>query len=352
MEAERFYNSDNIENLTNGLGGDDDERSDDGPKKRTKPPLFEVIDVIEEEEIDWLWNKRIPRGKLTNFDGDPGVGKSYCALALAARLSRGEALPFDREPEAPLRSLIISAEDGASDTIKPRLRKLGADMQMIAIPNRSLMPSAITASTIDDILADFPAALVVIDPILAYAGGKNTDRAGDVRQVLNPLARVAEKRKAAFVLVGHLNKSTQSKALYRRQGSIDFLAACRSAFMFGQDRNDPTRRLMAQVKASLGAYQPTLEYFIDDDGGFSFGDETTETADDILGTGETKEGKIDRAEQFIKEVLADGPMATNDIKTKAAAAGLVWRTVWEAKTRLNIRASKARGTGEWFWRLA
>jgi len=115
-----------------------------------RKPLVETMSNVEEEEIDFIWDKRIPRARTTLFDGDPGVGKSYMALAIAATLSNGKALPFDREPEAPLRSLIISAEDGPTDTIKPRLRMLGADMSMIAIPNREMgfTPSSINANLV------------------------------------------------------------------------------------------------------------------------------------------------------------------------------------------------------------
>lgn len=162
--------------------------------------LIETMSHVEEEEIDFLWDKRIPRAKTTLFDGDPGVGKSYTALAIAATISNGQALPFDREPEAPLRSLIISAEDGPEDTIKPRLRMLGADMEYIAIPNRSMgfIPSAINPKLLDGMLQEWPAALVVIDPVIAYANGRNTDRASDVRGMLGPLAKIAEKHKAAL----------------------------------------------------------------------------------------------------------------------------------------------------------
>jgi DNA replication protein DnaC len=88
-------------------------KAHDEPKKTQQPVkfLFETMTTVEEEEIDWLWQARIPRGKLTLFDGDPGVGKSYVSLAIVAAISRGNALPFDKEPEAPLKSWIISAED-------------------------------------------------------------------------------------------------------------------------------------------------------------------------------------------------------------------------------------------------
>jgi hypothetical protein len=294
----------------------------------SKKSLIETMSTVEEEEIDFLWAKRIPRAKPTGYEGDPGVGKSYAALAIAADISNGLALPFDQQPEAPLRSLIISAEDGPTDTIKPRLRKLGADMSMIAIPNREMgfTPSAINANLLDRMLAEFPAALVIVDPIIAYANGRNTDRASDVRGMLGPLALVAEKHKAALVLIRHLNKSTQSKALYRGQGSVDFAAVCRSVFVFAQDGENPQRRLMAHSKASLAGLQPTVEFFIDSDGGFRWGGETSESADEALGTGEPKREReskqLDAATRFLQDTLAVGPMPSNDIREKAQRAGV------------------------------
>lgn len=72
------------------------------PKPAEQPkskPLFEIIESVTEEEIDCLWSGRLPRSKLSIFDGDAGVGKSTVALAIAATISRGRALPFDKEPK-------------------------------------------------------------------------------------------------------------------------------------------------------------------------------------------------------------------------------------------------------------
>jgi RecA-family ATPase len=130
--------------------------------------LIETMDTIEEEDLDWLWHNRTARGKLSVFEGDPEIGKSFAALAIAAALSNGHALPFDREPEAPLRSLIISREDDPADTIKRRLRLLDADMSMIAIPKRDTRPS-LDPNYLARVLTEWPAALVVIDPVIALA---------------------------------------------------------------------------------------------------------------------------------------------------------------------------------------
>lgn len=324
------------------------------PKKK---PLFEVMATVTEKEIDYLWGGRIPRAKPTLFIGDPGVGKSFTALAIAAALSNGEPLPFDTEPEAPLRSLIISTEDGPADTIKPRLRMLGANMEMIAIPNRdlNLTPIHITANLLDRMLQEFPAALVIIDPILAYANGRNTDRASDVRGLLGPLTMAAEKHKAALLLILHMTKNAQNKALYRGQGSVDFVAISRSVFVFAQDQTNPERRLMAHAKASVAGLQPTIEYFIDTDGGFRWGAKTTESADEAIGTGEPRKEReaqqLEGAKRFLEHLLSQGPKPSNDIKARAREAGISNATLWRAKEGVNVRASKERGTGEWWWRL-
>jgi len=319
------------------------------------PGLFETVEVIEEEEIDFLWRNRIPRAKVILFDGDPGIGKSYTALAIAAALSNGHALPFDAEPEAPLRSWVISAEDGVADTIKPRLRKLGADMSMIAVPHRrlNLTPSQITPQLIDGFLQQFPAALMIIDPIIAFASRRNTDKASDVREVLTPLVGLAEWHKTAIILIRHLNKATQSKALYRGQGSIDFAAACRSAFIFAQDPQNPERRLMAHSKSSLSQLQPTVEFFINADGSFRWGQQTSDTADDALGTGEPPKQRervqLDRAKRFLEDILSNGPKTSVVIEQEAEKLGLR-RAIWRAKPEMGIKVRKSLG-GRFVWSL-
>lgn len=327
-------------------------------KARAPRKWVDAMEAIEEQDIDWLWRDRIPRGRLTEFLGDPGIGKSHAAQAIAAYLSTGRALPGDVELEAPLRTLILNFEDGAGDTIKPHLRKLGADMSMVGVPAKSnrLLPTQFNAAVLGQMLDEFPAALVVVDPALAVMSRKNTDRASDVRDILSPLADLAEKRNAALLLIRHLNKSVQSRAIYRGQGSMDFNAIVRSSFIFGQDSENPERRFMAHLKNSLGKKKPTLEFTINDDGVFSFVGETNQDADDVLGTGEPKRQRdahqLQAAKSFLEKLLSDGPMPSNDVKDKADKAGIAWRTIWRAKNEIEIKASKERGTGEWFWRLA
>jgi hypothetical protein len=84
---------------------------------------------IEPEPVTWVWEGRIPLGSLTNYVGAPNVGKSTHAFDLAAKGSRGE-LSGDLSGE-PISSLILSYEDHAAYTIRPRLQAAGADLSRV-----------------------------------------------------------------------------------------------------------------------------------------------------------------------------------------------------------------------------
>ena len=70
---------------------------------------------------DRLWEHRFLRGKINIIAGEGGEGKTTIALAVAAAKTSGGAYPDGKPSGEPGRVLIVAAEDGAADTIKPRL---------------------------------------------------------------------------------------------------------------------------------------------------------------------------------------------------------------------------------------
>lgn len=52
-----------------------------------------ALDQVQKSEVQWLWPGRIPRGKVTLLTGDPGLGKSFITMDLAARVSRAHDWP-------------------------------------------------------------------------------------------------------------------------------------------------------------------------------------------------------------------------------------------------------------------
>jgi AAA domain len=103
-------------------------------RRNGKPPqvIRTRASEVVTKPVEWLWDKRIPRGKVSMFDGDPDVGKSVITMDLAARVSRGRTFPDGAECEAG-HVLIVNVEDAKDDTIVPRLKAHGADLERITI---------------------------------------------------------------------------------------------------------------------------------------------------------------------------------------------------------------------------
>lgn len=225
--------------------------------------------------VQWLWPGRVALGKLTLFAGDPGLGKSFVTLDMAARVTTGcewPDVPGVRQPVGGV--VLLSAEDDPSDTIRPRLEDAGADLSRVAIVRgvrrgdrhdhfslRQDMPALELA------INEMPACrLVVIDPVSAYLGDTDSHANADVRGVLGPLSELAGRCGAAIVCVTHLNKSRDGPVMYRATGSIAFVAAMRSAWLFVRDRDDVTgqRCFMLHQKSNLAKPPPGLAFALTD----------------------------------------------------------------------------------------
>ena len=333
-----------------------DEKASEAKRERT--PITVRVSDVQREEVSWLWKERIPRGKLTIIEGDPGEGKSFLSQAIATAITRGFGLPGEKEKREPETVLIMSAEDGLADTIRPRLEDMGADVSRV-IALRGLIDeegqerclSLADLDVIEKAIIEHRPALVIVDPIIAYVAGKDTHKANEVRSLLAPLAALAEKHKTAILAIRHLNKGT-GKASYRGQGSIDFLAACRSAFLAGEDPENPGQKVLCHIKANLGPKTASLTYTINE-GRFEWGEETTLTAEQVLAVPVEAEerSKLDEAKEFLQDILKSGPVASLEVEKEAKGAGVAPATLKRAKTVLGIRTRKASFGGGWIWSL-
>ena len=327
----------------------------DKPAGRT--PITVRISDVEREEIHYLLRNRVALRKLTDIHGDPGEGKSFVSQAIAAAVSCGDGLPGDSNRE-PGNVIIMSAEDGLSDTIRPRLEDLGADLTRIfflrGLIDEKGQERALSLEDLDVIeraIIEHSAILVIIDPIIAYTAAKDTHKAAEVRSLLAPLSMLADKHSCAIILIRHLTKGT-AKAAYRGQGSIDFLAACRSAFLCGCDPEDKDKKVFIHVKSNFGPIMPALNYSITD-GRFSWGGESSLTAEQVLAvpSDTTERGKLDEAKDFLQELLANGPLPSPQVEKAARAAGISPITLRRAKDVLGVKAKKNSFGGGWAWEL-
>jgi DNA repair protein RadA/Sms len=219
------------------------ENSEDCLGKKPVVPLIS-LDQVQPEPVQWLWPGRIPLGKITILQGDPGLGKSTLALDIASRISRNLPMPDDSVSalSEPAAAFLMSAEDGLSDTIRPRLDAVGADQHRISVPKDQYFLVPRDADRIRDAVSQTNAKLVILDPLAAFLDGSvNSWNNQHVRRALSPLAQVAEQTGAAILLLDHLNKRSGIAAIQRGSGSIAFNAAARCVLLVCKHRK--SRRL-------------------------------------------------------------------------------------------------------------
>ncbi|MBX3029322.1 MAG: AAA family ATPase [Chloroflexi bacterium] len=343
-------------------------------KHRGAARLVRMSDVMP-ERVSWVWQGRIPLGKVCVVDGDPNQGKSTMTLDLAARVSHGRAMPDGTPGIGPADVIILSAEDGLGDTIRPRLEAAGADLARIhalttvgADSDLPTIPADIGA--LEAAINGTGARLVIIDPLMAYLGADvNGHRDQDVRRALAPLAALGERADAAVMLVRHLNKSTGGTAIYRGGGSIGIGGAARSVLLVARDPDadpeDPEpRHIVAVVKNNLARQAPALAYRLVDDPTHGcarvvWEGSTHHRADDLLALPNRDAGEAqgDRAKagDFLRDLLAYGPVPTRAVKDAADAHGHSWASVRRAKDALGVTAAKEGRPGDseqrWVWSL-
>jgi len=228
-----------------------------------RPKPWTGVSTVPLEEVEWLWTGWIPFRKLTVLDGDPGLGKTALAMDVAARITTQQPLPGD--PLAPLKPLgvvIINAEDGIGDTLRPRLEAAGADLDRILAFDLDRIPTLPDGlPTVRDAIRACNAALLIIDPVMAVlSAATDAYRDQDVRRVLGPLAALAAELNVAVLLVRHLTKQPGPKALYRGGGSIAFGGVARSVLLVAPDPDEPETRILAPVKSNLGPPPGALRF--------------------------------------------------------------------------------------------
>ena len=299
-------------------------------------------------ETEWLWYPYIPLGKVTIMQGDPGEGKTTLALNIAAMVSNGRMFGTEQTFERG-RVIYQTAEDGISDTVKPRLAAAGADLTMIFNIDESSEPISFSGEKLEEAIQLVCPKLVILDPLQAYLGA-NVDmhRANEIRPAMSRLAELAKKYRCAIVLIGHMNKNMGVKSAYRGLGSIDITAAARSVLVVAREKTDKQVRVVFHIKSSLAPEGETVAFRLSEDNGFTYLGRHRADLDTLLAGG-SNETMTSSAEDMICEMLADGECPAADIYSAAAEKGINEKSVQYVKKRLGIRSKKVGDN--WVWLL-
>ena len=313
--------------------------------------------------VSWLWPGRIALGKLSLIAGEPGLGKSQVSLAMAAAVTTGGSWPC-REGGAPKGNVIIlAAEDGAADTLVPRLKAADADLERVSIVSavsedagrRAFNLAADLDLLEQKIRAAGDVQMVVIDPISSYLGVRiDSHNNTTVRGTLEPVCEMADRLHVAILGITHQPKSTGTAAMHRFIGSIAFIAAAQAAYMVTRDPEDDSRRLFLPVKNNLAPRGQGLAFRLEQRivaepgivASSVLWEDTpvTITADQALAaTDAARHGTaspLAEAVEYLDDKLSAGPVAVQDVDEHARALGIALRTLRRARKTLGVRAVK------------
>jgi len=350
--------------------GQDEERADDEHALLGPRGAVVTLSTVTPERVTWVWPGRLPAGKLVVLDGDPSIGKSTMALDFAARVSTGATWPdgagCDRGDV-----LILSAEDGLADTIRPRLDAAGGDPARVhaltgvtvtdddgepLVRPVTLADHAVIATTV----RRYRVKLVIVDVLMALLpAGTDSHRDQDVRTVLARLHRIAEDTGCCILMLRHLNKTGGGNPLYRGGGSIGIVGAARAGYVAAVDPEDETRRVLACTKLNLAPMPTSLAYRLEPvyNGvarvqwcGQS--DATAATVLATLGDDDERTERDEAAEWLVDYLSRNGGEAKAGDAIKAAGIdGIAKTTLTRGRQRAGVSSTKAGMHGGWVWSL-
>ena len=333
---------------------------------------------ITPKQIDFLWAGRLARGKHTAIAGEPGDGKSQLSIYIAATISRGAEWPCN-EGRAPLSGnvIVFNAEDGADDTIVPRLIAAGANLKRIHIVSAVLLPDGKGRRTFN-LQADLAllekkireigdVVLVIMDPISSYMGKTDSHKNSEVRGALEPLSEMAERMGVAVLSITHFSKAgsgNTNKALHRFIGSIAFVGAPRAAFAVIEDADNEGRILFLHAKNNMAAKPQGLAYrllqtIVGDNivASYVHWEDTpvTISADQALGAAESTGSRTTKEEatDFLRDILGQGEVPAEEVQQAARRAGITPKPLRSAREALKVKSRRAGfGPGAvWYWSL-
>jgi hypothetical protein len=314
-------------------------------------PVVRMSDVAP-ESVSWLWYPYLPKSKLTIIEGDPGVGKSWITLSFATHLSRRRRFPGATTPVSG-KVLLLSAEDGHADTIRPRLDQLKANPRKIFAWKDYIILDEVGLEEVEEQIERYQPKLVIIDPLVAYMGsGIDLHKANEIRELTAALASIAERHKTAIIGVRHLRKGGADKSIYRGLGSIDLTAAARSVLLVGKDPNNPELRAMAHIKCNIAELGKTQLYSLhpSDKHPFQWRGESDLTSDEILAKPskeQNKKGEEEQAHEFLEQKLLAGWKKRETIVRESEARSINKSTLLRVMKNMKVREEKRRGKKYW-----
>lgn len=286
-------------------GTDDVQIGDCSPSSVTTVRAGSMADVMQRVDgIKYLVKGWIPFAMLTMLVAPPGIGKSAFALfALVRPIIRGNLLWFNgmKGPTKPGYVLWCDTEGSAAITVQ-RIKDWGLPADRIKVPfeDDPLLSINLTNEghlrQIEAVINEYKIKLVVIDSLRgAHGGDENSSK---VAEVLQYLAAIAERTKAAIVIIHHTRKIHVDEELSAdsSRGSNAIVAMVRSQLGIDKPDKDNEWCRLQMLKENLGLKPRPIGFCISTKG-LEFG---------LAPQKPRKETQRDKAEEWLRDYMTPG----------------------------------------------
>jgi RecA-family ATPase len=314
--------------------------------------IFETLANIEPRNVGWFWEPFIPYRMTTIMEGDPGVGKSYAAMHIAAKASIGGRLPGQRLEQQ--RVLYFSAEDDPAYTIRPRIDAMGGDARRIRFQAKySPFDDTGLKQAWKEVRSTRP-DLIIIDPLYGFVPSEaEMYKPNEIRSLLAKINELAEYCDAAVLVIRHLTKAKRDKAIYQGVGSIDVIAVARSAILVAEHPEDPDLKVLAHVKHNISAKGDSLAFQLvkreQQLPVLRWRGKVELSAEDLLTFRKDHAPARNAAEEFLETELEKGPKLAEEVLSAAEKRGFRKRTLDRAKAAIGVETRKSGA--KWVWSL-
>jgi putative DNA primase/helicase len=362
--------------------------SDDKTRQPVKQlEIVRASDVMI-RSLQWLWPGHLLRGAQEIMTGQKGLGKSQIHCSFVSSVTTGKKWPDGTPSGEPGNVIMVTAEDALDQVVVPRLIAARADttrvyfLKAIKQDNkRRMFLLAEDLEALEQMIRDYNAVFVTIDPITAFMGKINSSSPTDVRGQLGPLADLAERTNVAFSTITHPTKAGSGKAIDQFIGSQAFIAAARIGHLIVPEMTVntaglkvPTRRNLLTMAATNHKPMPPLAYWIETTPVIADtppGDRkaaviahanateavyvewcgTVEmTADEALASASYKPAATQAIDTFLRDMLRDGPVGSNEIYERGGTKGYSKEQLYRGLRRIGAQPDK-EGLEGWTWEL-
>jgi hypothetical protein len=299
---------------------------------------------VQPQKVDYLWPNRVPHRFVTVFAGRTGLGKSFVALDMVARMTKGEEIPCSGGQRFGTGGAFLISEDSHDYVLAPRLIELGANLSRIRALTWKAMGTYTLGNT--DLLTKAcaevrDARLVMIDPPTNFLQGIDEHKNSEVRQTVMRVVQWVMERDLAVLFVLHVNKQHAKgiDALNRVLGSVAWVTTARVAHSFSPDPDDKTRCLFIPMKNNLGELARGLAYRIVKTPGLAKVEwlgEVNTTADEAMAGEKAKPRRVVATQWLIERFRERLEWPSDELFELARQENVSRSAIYEAKEVLKL----------------